>query len=184
MSGARFVLKTTNESSLTLRKPRREAARGNYFFEAEASNENIDLHKQIVLQRALLDSKDVFLKQGAISFNHLHIRKGSNGQTISDPSMIIGEPIEVRTEGKKTIVKGKLYHTSKMAQEIIKALKSGSPRIKASIGSPRTGVKIEHDIKTGIETVTRFTWNDLALTLFPVNPTVSPVRLMKRSALK
>jgi hypothetical protein len=182
MSGARFILQTTNESALPLRKPRKETARGNYIFEAEASNENIDLHKQIVLQRALLDSTDDFLNVGVISYNHLHKRRGAGGQAISDFSMIIGEPIEVRTEGKKTIVKGKLYHTSKMAQEIIKALNSGSSRIKASIGSPRTGVKIEHDIKTGIETVTRFTWNDLALTLSPVNPTVSPVRLIKRIA--
>jgi hypothetical protein len=91
--------------------------------------------------------------------------------------MIIGEPIEVRTEGTKTIVKGKLYHTNKMAQEIIKLLKAGSTRIKASVG----GIfpKIVKDVKTGVEKITHVFWNDLALTPSPVNHTVSSAHFAK-----
>ena len=48
---------------------------GNYIFEVEASNENLDLQNQIVLQRALMESKDEFLKGGVISFDHLHKRR-------------------------------------------------------------------------------------------------------------
>ena len=169
MCGARFILQTTNDVALALRKPRSGTRiKKNYIFEAEASNENIDLQKQVVLQRALLESKDHFLKNGVISFNHLHR---------SDPSMIIGKPIEVRTEGKRTIVKGILYHTSDMANEIVKHLKAGSTKIKASVGGSR--LKPIHDIKTGTETITSVIWNDLALTLYPVNSTVSPVCLIK-----
>jgi hypothetical protein len=89
---------------------------GNFIFEVEASNPNTDLQKQIVLQEALLESKEHFLTNGVISLDHLHKRRRSDGSTETDLSMVIGEPLEVRTEGKKTIVKGKLYHTNEHAQ--------------------------------------------------------------------
>jgi len=145
---------------------------GNFIFEVEASNENLDLQGQIVLQRALLGSKDHFLSNGVISYDHLHKRRGPDGQVISDPSMVIGEPIEVRTEGTKTIVKGKLYHNKDIAQELIKMLKAGSTRVKASVG----GIfpKIIKDAKSGAEKIISVLWNDLALTVSPVNNTVSP----------
>ena len=70
-------------------------AYGNYIFEVEASNENLDLQNQIVLQNALMESKDEFLKGGVISYDHLHKRRDEEGNVISDPSMVIGEPIDV-----------------------------------------------------------------------------------------
>jgi len=164
--------------NLTLRKSDLTIdADGNYIFEVEASNENLDLQKQVVLQRALLDSKDDFLNTGVISYDHLHKRRGEDGQIISDPSMIIGEPIEVRAEGKKTIVKGKLYHNIKKAREIIDLLNAKSTRIKASVG----GIfpKIVRDTKSGIEKITSVFWNDLALTPSPVNHTVSAAHFAK-----
>lgn len=108
----------------------------NYFFEVEASNENVDLQDQIVLQNALMESKDEFLKGGVISYDHLHKRKIENGEIISDPSMIIGEPVEVKfdTKTKSTVVTGKLYATNEKAKELIKMLKAGSTRIRASVG--------------------------------------------------
>jgi hypothetical protein len=184
MSGARFVFQTANKSALTLRKsPLRSYKRGDYIFEAEASNENIDFQKQVVLQRALWENRDIFLKHGVISYNHLHKRRGPDGQTVSDPSMIIGEPIEVRTEGKKTIVMGKLYHTSAMAQEIVKHLRAGTTRIKASVGGEITEFVPDGKpefMRKRKGTITKVNWNDLALTISPVNITVSPVRLIKR----
>jgi uncharacterized protein YegP (UPF0339 family) len=144
---------------------------GNFIFEVEASNENLDLQGQVVLQRALLGSKDHFLSDGVISYDHLHKRRGLDGQTISDPAMVIGEPMEVRTDGKKTIVVGKLYKSNEIAQNLIQKLKDGSTRIKASVG----GIfpKIIKDAKTGVEKITSVLWNDLALTFAPVNATVS-----------
>lgn len=143
---------------------------GNYIFEVEASNENLDLQNQIVLQRALLASKDEFLKGGVISCDHLHKRKDKHGNMISDESMVIGEPIDVKTNGKSTIVVGKLYKTNKKANEFIDLLKAGSTRVRASVG----GIfpKVINDIKTGVEKVTSVLWNDLALTVTPVNNTV------------
>lgn len=145
---------------------------GNYIFEVEASNENLDLQNQIVLQNALMESKDEFLKGGVISFDHLHKRRDEKGNVISDPSMVIGEPIDVTFDEatKKTIVKGKLYATNEKAQEIIKMLKAGSTRVRASVG----GIfpQIVKNVKTGVEKITHVLWNDLALTTSPVNNTV------------
>lgn len=90
---------------------------GNYIFEVEASNENVDLQDQIVLQNALMESKDEFLRGGVISYDHLHKQTDANGLVISDPSMVIGEPIDVifDTKTKSTVVKGKLYATTELS---------------------------------------------------------------------
>lgn len=145
---------------------------GNYIFEVEASNENLDLQNQIVLQRALMESKDEFLKGGVISFDHLHKRRDEKGNIISDPSMVIGEPIDVYfdEENKKTIVKGKLYSNNDKAKDLIKMLKAGSTRVRASVG----GIfpQVVKNLKTGVEKITHVLWNDLALTTSPVNNTV------------
>lgn len=164
--------------SLALRKSAGKTDEfGNYIFEVEASNENLDLQNQIVLQNALLESRDEFLRNGVISYDHLHKRKGEDGSAISDPAMVIGEPIDVRTDGGSTIVVGKLYSTNEKAKEIIKLLKAGSTRIKASVG----GIfpKIVKDAKTGVEKVVHVLWNDLALTVSPVNNTVGSAEFAK-----
>ena len=145
---------------------------GNYLFEVEASNENLDLQNQIVLQNALMESKEEFLRGGVISYNHLHKRKDEKGNVIADDSMIIGEPVDVLFDEKtkKTIVKGKLYATNEKAKDIIKMLKAGSTRVRASVG----GIfpKVIKNVKTGVEKITHVLWNDLALTTMPVNNTV------------
>ena len=145
---------------------------GNYIFEVEASNENLDLQNQIVLQNALMESKDEFLRGGVISFDHLHKRKDADGNVISDPSMVIGEPIDVKFDEttKSTVVTGKLYSTNEKARELIKMLKAGSTRVRASVG----GIfpEVIKNVRTGVEKITHVLWNDLALTTSPVNNTV------------
>jgi uncharacterized protein YegP (UPF0339 family) len=163
--------------NLEIRKGGATDENGNFVFEVEASNENLDLQGQIVLQSALMESKEHFLKSGVISLDHLHKRKGPDGQTISDLSMIIGEPVSVRVEGPKTIVKGILYGTKKAAREIIELLKAGSTRVKASVGG--IWPQIVRDAKSGAERIAHVLWNDLALTTSPVNNTVSAARFAK-----
>ena len=143
---------------------------GNYIFEVEASNENLDLQNQIVLQNALLESKDNFIKYGVISHDHQHHKKDRNGNQITDTKNIIGEPIDVRTDGRTTYVIGKLYKDNEVAKDYIKMLKDGSTRVRASIG----GVfpEVVADEITGAEKVVHVLWNDLALTATPVNNTV------------
>ena len=146
-----------------------EDSDGNYIFEVEASNENLDLQNQRIQQNALLKSKEFFITNGVISDDHQHKRYDKDGNIISDKSKIIGEPISVRTEGTSTFVKGKLYGSVAAAKDFIKLLKAHSSRVKASVGGIMPTVKKNPD---GTETVTAFRWNDLALTCSPVNYTV------------
>lgn len=146
-----------------------EDADGNFIFEVEASNENLDLDKQNIQQKALINSKDFFISNGVVSDDHQHKRYDKNGNVISDKSKIIGEPISVRTEGTRTFVKGKLYGSIAAAQDFIKLLKAHSSRVKASVGGIMPTIRKNPD---GTETVTAFRWNDLALTCSPVNHTV------------
>lgn len=142
---------------------------GNYTFEVEASNENLDLQNQIVQQKALIKSKEYFLSNGIISDDHQHKVRKEDGTVESDKTKIIGEPISVWTDGKSTFVKGKLYSNVEAAKPFIDLLKAGSSRVKASVGGIMPKVKMNED---GSETVTSFMWNDLALTCSPVNSTV------------
>jgi hypothetical protein len=152
---------------------------GNIIFEVEASNENLDLESQRVLQRALLESKDYFLTNGIVSDDHKHRKTGPDGGIEIDYDRVIGEPIEVYTKGNRTFVKGILYTAKEHAKKFIDLLKSHSTRVKASVGglAPRVRTKIEKGVKVG--NVFSVLWNDLALTIAPVNSTVDPAFLSK-----
>lgn len=153
-----------------------EDENGNYIFEVEASNENLDLQNQITLQSALLKSKEYFLSNGIISDDHLHKTRNPDGSVETHKDKIIGEPISIRTDGKSTFVKGILYKGVEAAKDYIKLLKNGSTRVKASIGGIMPKVRKNAD---GSETVTSFMWNDLALTCSPVNWTVGSAKFAK-----
>jgi hypothetical protein len=142
-----------------------------FYFDVEASNENLDLEQQSVLQRALLGSQNYFLSNGVVSKDHLH-KRIEKGRQITDEQYVIGEPVSVYTDGKSTRVKGRLYKINKHAQKFIELLRAGSTRVKASVG----GIipKVVKNIKDGTEKVVSVLWNDLALTIAPVNYTVSP----------
>lgn len=146
-----------------------EDADGNYTFEVEASNENLDLQNQKILQSALLKSKEYFLTNGVVSDDHQHKVRKPDGSVETNKDKIIGEPISVRTDGKRTFVKGLLYGAVEAAKPFINLLKAHSSRVKASVGGIMPQVRKNAD---GSETVTGFMWNDLALTCSPVNWTV------------
>lgn len=153
-----------------------EDENGNYIFEVEASNENLDLQNQRTLQSALMKSKEYFLTNGVISDDHQHKTRNPDGTVESHKDKIIGEPISVRTDGKSTFVKGILYKGVAAAKDYINLLKNHSSRVKASIGGIMPTIRKEKD---GTETVTGFMWNDLALTTSPVNWTVGSARFAK-----
>ena len=153
-----------------------EDENGNYIFEVEASNENLDLQNQRTLQSALIKSKEYFLTNGVISDDHQHKTRNPDGSVESHKEKIIGEPISVRTDGKSTFVKGILYKGVEAAKPFINLLKNGSKLVKASIGGIMPTIRKEKD---GTETVTSFMWNDLALTTSPVNWTVGSASFAK-----
>lgn len=156
--------------------PGTEDKDGNYTFEVEASNENLDLQNQKILQSALLNSKEYFLTNGVVSDDHQHKVRKDDGTVETNKDKIIGEPVSVRTDGKKTFVKGILYGAVEAAKPFINLLKAHSSRVKASVGGIMPQVRKNAD---GSETVTGFMWNDLALTCSPVNWTVGSARFAK-----
>ena len=153
-----------------------EDENGNFIVEVEASNENLDLQNQRTLQSALDESKEYFLTNGVISDDHQHKTRKPDGSIESHKDKIIGEPISVRKSGKSTFVKLCLYKGVEAAKPYINLLKNGSKLVKASIGGIMPTIRKEKD---GTETVTRFMWNDLALTTSPVNWTVGSARFAK-----
>jgi len=165
---------------LNLSKSVEENALG-YVIEAEASNENLDFQEQIVLQRALLDSKEYFLKNGVLSWDHLHKRKDEKGALITDPEFIIGQPLSVEKRGAKTFVKAQLFKGNRIVEDLISKLKSGATIIKTSVGGMRPVISKAYDSKLGrsVEKVVSVLWDELALTYKPVNQTLSSVAFVK-----
>lgn len=166
---------------LTLHKSLQRDEDGNVIFTVEASNENLDLEQQRVLQDALLGSKGHFLKSGVISKDHMYRKMNTNGSFTIDESYVIGEPLEVFTKGTSTFVKGKLYAGRKHADEFIDLLDKKSTRVRASVGGlmPRVKQVIENGRKIG--KVGSVLWDDLALTIAPVNPTLGYATSMAKS---
>ena len=154
---------------------------GNVIFEVEASNENLDLQDQRVLQVALMQSKDYFLKNGVVSKDHKHRTFRENGGFDVDERYVIGEPLDVFTNGIKTMVRGKLYANNEFAKKFIELIETGSSRIKASVGGlvPRIKKTVESGMEIG--QVISVLWDDLALSLTPVNPTVQPATILCKS---
>lgn len=169
---------------LSLSKSVEENERG-YVIEAEASNENLDFQEQVVLQRALMESKDYFLKNGVLSWDHLHKRRDEKGNLITDPEFIIGEPLGVSSRGGKTFVKALLYKGNRIAEDLVSKLKSGAKIIKTSVGGMRPVISKAYDAKFGraVEKVVSVLWDELALTYKPVNQTLSPVQFIKSMQL-
>ena len=80
--------------SLQIRKSQEEKKdeHGNFIFEVEASNENVDLQDQIVLQNALIESKEEFLKNGVLNLRQ-HV--------VDIPVMKVkGATVDIRKVGK------------------------------------------------------------------------------------
>jgi hypothetical protein len=152
---------------------------GNWVFDVEASNENLDLEGQRVLQNALLNSKDYFLTNGVVSKDHLHQKSQKGGKILFDESYVIGEPKKVYVKDGNVRVQGCLYKSNEYAQEFAKLLNDNSTRVKASVGGlfPKIVKRNENGVEVG--NVVSVLWNDLALTIAPVNSTVGPAVLVK-----
>jgi hypothetical protein len=154
---------------------------GNVIFTVEASNEKLDLEGQRVLQSALLGTKDYFLKSGVVSKDHKHRKMNADGTFDINEDYVIGEPLDVFTNGTSTLVKGKLYAKNEYAQKFIKLLDQNSSRVRASVGGlvPRVKKALENGRKVG--NVVSVLWDDIALTITPVNPTVEPAVSLAKS---
>jgi len=131
----------------------------------EASNEKEDSQNDTVLKKALECQVEYFLKRGVISYDHLH-------KSEKDPKYIIGEPLDVQfTDDRKTLVKAKLYPSNKIAQDIKSKINDKSKRVGSSVGGYITKrVKgYNKTLKKSFNFITGLIWDEVALTLKPVN---------------
>jgi len=122
----------------------------------EASNEDLDLDEETVLQKALKDAADYYLQHGVISWDHKQ-------KVLHDPAFIIGEPIDVAfPDSKATLVKGFLYKENKRAQSLWENLLSKSTRFGSSVG----GYVLN---KSQQGQVNKVYWDEVAITHKPIN---------------
>jgi ribosomal protein L12E/L44/L45/RPP1/RPP2 len=169
-----------------LKSSTEEDENGNPLIMVEASNENLDQQEQKVLQRALLDSKEYFMRNGIISYDHRHLRRDPSDPSWNPEKYIIGEPVSVESKGNKTFVKARLFRSSPIVKEILTKLKDGARYLKASVGGIRPVIENVYDekLKRPLEQVISVLWNELAITPKPVNDTLSPVALSSASFVK
>lgn len=155
---------------------------GNPIIIIEASNDNLDFQQEKILQEALLNSKDYFLQNGVISYDHKH--KPFVGMFDYDPEWneekyIIGKPLDVWLNDKTVTVKAVLYNTVDRAKEIIKKLKAGAETVKASVGGRLAKKKkiFDTQVMKNIDNIISVYWDEVALTYKPVNQTLGPTIL-------
>lgn len=158
---------------------------GQRFIYFEASNEALDQQNEVVMQKALRDSADWFLKFGNIDIDHYTLIGAKVG--IPDYTMYeIGRPVDVSFEGKKTLVKAEIYsgagQAADRANQFWSSLVELNPpaRWYPSVGGSVMEKAIEIDGKTGMRKalIKKVRWSNIGVSKTPVNQTVSTVATM------
>lgn len=160
--------------------PSEEAGERILYF--EASNEDVDHQNEVVLQKALAESADYYLRHGNVDLSHYSLMGPKSG--ISDfMSYEIGKPIDVKVNGSRTFVKAQLYRgdspMAKNANMVWDSLTKQSPpsRWYPSVGGAvlAKSVKIDPATKARVAVIEKVRWNNVALDRCPVNRTVPEV---------
>lgn len=160
--------------------PQEEAGRRIIYF--EASNEDVDHQNEVILQKALSESSEYYLRHGNIDLSHFTILGPKSGI----PNYMeyeIGKPTAVQVNGKRTFVKAELYQgDSPMARNANLVWDSLTKQTPASTWFPSVGgsvlsKSVKIDPKTGekVAVIDRVRWNNTALDRCPVNKTVPTV---------
>ncbi len=177
--------------SLFKASPMEEGGKRILFIEASDESEP-DFQNEIVLQQALADQTDYYLKYGNIDLSHYTLMgpsKSPDGKVNPGiPNHLdyeIGKPIEVRLDGAKTYVKAELYQgdsaQAKNANTVWDSLTKQQPpkRWYASVGGAvmRDFNEVKTDPITGkrITVIKKVRWNNIALDSNPINRTVGEV---------
>jgi len=157
---------------------------GNRIIIMESSNEYVDSEGDVILQKALMDSADSFIKTGHLDIDHLSEVGLSMG--IDNPAKyIVGVPLEVFDMGeKRTGVKAEIFRNPDNSFDPDKyqydmlwhSLQLNPPvRWRASIyGFPKSGMVKDCSKVACSSDATRFLvegldWRSLAFTKNPMN---------------
>lgn len=152
--------------------------------EVEASNEKVDSEGDVILQKALLDSADYFIKSGNLDLDHLS-ELGPRLGIPNPTSYIVGKPLEVKDlGGHRTGVVGQIRQTSDGKVDVVKnrfdefweSLKSKPAVVwQASIyGFPKADMTVDCAKEQCDHGATRYLvkgieWRSLAFTRNPIN---------------
>lgn len=151
----------------------------------EASNEDVDIQNEVVLQKALAESADYYMRHGNVDISHYTILGPASGLT-NFLDYEIGKPIDVNVNGSRTFVKAMLYRgespMAKNADMVWKSMTDQSPpsRWYPSIGGAvlSKSIKIDPKTKGRVAVIDRVRWNNIALDRCPVNKTVPTASTM------
>lgn len=162
----------------------------------EASNEALDQQNEVVLQKALKESADYYLKFGNVDIDHYTLlgkpnakqgRAGIPGCELYE----IGKPREVSFPGNRTLVKAEIYSGEGPAAEHANNFWSSLTEVTPphswypSVGGSVLEKAIEVDPTSQMKKayVTKVRWSNIALSKTPVNANVSTVTAMPLSML-
>lgn len=156
----------------------------------EASNEDLDQQGEIVLAKALEDSKDYFLQYGNLDIDH-YTQIGPRMGIPNAASYEIGRPVSVSVTGGKTLVKGLIAtgtgSAATHANTFWDSLTAINPpqRWYPSVGGAVIGKEVRIDPKTKQKrtVITKTRWNNIGFSKTPVNPSVPTVSTIPFGAL-
>ena len=163
---------------------------GERYIYIEASNEAVDQQGEVVMAKALSDSSDYFLKYGNLDIDHLSMIGPKLG--IPNANLYeIGRPVEVKSTGGKTFVKGHIASGEGPAAEQANAFWSGLVDVQPpqrwypSVGGSVMAKAVEFDPKTQKKRVviTQTRWSNIGFSRTPVNSNVPTVSTMPFGAL-
>lgn len=160
--------------------PQEDAGHRYIFF--EASNEDVDHQNEVILQKALSESSEYYLRHGNIDLSHYTIMGPKSGI----PNFMeyeIGKPLAVQVNGRRTFVKAELYSgDSAMARNANMVWDSLTKQMPASTWYPSVGgsvlsksVKLDPATQQKVAVIDRVRWNNTALDRCPVNKTVPTI---------
>ncbi len=155
---------------------------GDRFLYFEASNEDVDHQGEVILQKALANSADYYLRHGNIDISHYTILGARSGL----PNFMeyeVGRPVAVQVDGKRTFVKAQLYSgDSPMARNANMVWSSLTQQKPAAVWFASVGgavlsksIKIDPETKQKVAVVDAVRWNNTALDRCPVNKTVGSI---------
>lgn len=163
---------------------------GQRYVYLEASNETLDFQQEVVLAKALRDSADYYLKYGNFDIDHITLIGVKQG--IPDYQLYeIGQPEDVRVQGRQTFVKGRIYQgdgdAAERANQFWSSLTELRPpaRWYPSVGGQIMGREKTLDPDSGQEhsVVTKVRWTNIGFSRTPVNPGVPTVSTVPLGAL-
>lgn len=163
---------------------------GKRYVYIEASNEALDQQNEVVMQKALKDSADWFLRYGNLDIDH-YTQIGAKVGIPNYNSFEIGQPLEVSFADGKTFVKGEILSgagpVAATANEFWSSMVDRDPPAKwyPSVGGvvQERAIEIDPNTKMRKAFIKKVRWSNIGFSKTPVNQAVPTVATVPFGAL-